>query len=265
LQNSCFRLKNSPHSKISLSNIALASNNLSVLYYIVAGILTAKQGFRYNIAAMFTNMKTIFLLLLLGVAACSIGPMAKEQKRVGVVSFGKIPKAEKDSLIEAVKVVYGFDVIDLGEQDIPKRFYVNIKTPRYRADSIIKYLKITKPDTIDYVIGLTAFDISTTKYNESGYVLKPIEKYTDWGVFGLGYVNGPSCVVSSYRLKAESKKLFIERIKKVVIHELGHNLGLPHCPNKHCVMRDAVEKISTIDNEGLSLCDDCRNAAKLKF
>lgn len=101
--------------------------------------------------------------------------------------------------------------------------------------------------------------ISTTKYDKDGNILKPESKYADWGVFGLGYMPGTSCVVSTYRLKTTDKKLFYNRVKKVVIHELGHNLGLDHCPDKHCVMTDAVEKISTIDNEAHELCGKCRD------
>jgi archaemetzincin len=178
--------------------------------------------------------------------------------KVGIISFDRVEAGLTDTIVHTIKDVYGFEVTVLGKQKIPQSFFVTIKTPRYRADSIIQYLRNTKPDTIDYMVGITGFDVSATKYDDDGHILKPIDKYTDWGVFGLGYVGGPSCVVSTFRLKADNKKLFTERIKKVVVHELGHNLGLPHCPNKNCVMRDAVEKISTIDDEGLSLCGDCR-------
>ena len=41
--------------------------------------------------------------------------------------------------------------------------------------------------------------------------------------------------------------LFAERFSKVVIHELGHALGLSHCETPGCVMRDAEGKISTVD------------------
>ena len=60
-------------------------------------------------------------------------------------------------------------------------------------------------------------------------------------------------------LKHKNKKLAFTRFKKVTIHEFGHNLGLPHCPNKKCVMTAAAEKISTIDNENLALCKSCKN------
>jgi archaemetzincin len=73
---------------------------------------------------------------------------------------------------------------------------------------------------------------------------------------GLRYRPGNSCVVSTFRLKANNKPLFYKRLEKV-LHELGHNLGLPHCENPKCVMTSAAEKISTIDNANASLCDAC--------
>ena len=79
---------------------------------------------------------------------------------------------------------------------------------------------------------------------------------------GLAYCPGNSCVVSDFRLKTKNKALHIARFKKVIIHELGHNFGLPHCPDKKCVMTDAVESIKTIDNAKPGLCNTCKNKLK---
>lgn len=204
---------------------------------------------------MKTAYKLLFSILII-VSACQ--NKSTSITTVGVLDLGQVDKSLNDTVINAIRASYGFKIIDLGKKTIPKNYFINVKSPRYRADSIIHYLKTIKPDSIDYIVGLTAFDISTTKRDAKGNILKPEHKYTDWGIFGLGYVPGPSCVVSSHRLKTNNKNLFYSRIKKVVIHELGHNLGLPHCKNKNCIMTDAVEKISTIDNEGQDLCDDCR-------
>lgn len=136
---------------------------------------------------------------------------------------------------------------------------MHLKTPRYRADSLLIDLAQHKPDSLDYIIGLTQVDISTTKRDAQGQILTPIEKYTDWGIFGLGYRPGPSCVVSTYRLKHTNHTTFVSRLKKIAIHEIGHNTGLPHCQaSPHCVMQDAVESIRTIDAADMQLCKSCR-------
>ena len=105
---------------------------------------------------------------------------------------------------------------------------------------------------------MTSKDISTSKKDRKGNILKPEYKYQDWGIMGLAYCPGNSCVISSFRLKHKNKTIYFDRLKKVSVHEFGHNLGLPHCPNKKCVMTDAVETVSTIDNANLDLCDECK-------
>jgi archaemetzincin len=199
-------------------------------------------------------------LMVLVFAACTPGgnyKMPDKKVTVGIAQLGEVSTTVCDTIYKAIQDIYGFRVLLLSKQEIPQQFFVNIKSPRFRADSIIRFLKNKTNDSLQFIVGITGFDISTTKYDENGNILKPENKYTDWGVFGLGYMPGPSCIVSTYRLKTPDKKLFYNRVKKVVVHELGHNLGLDHCPDKQCVMTDAVEKISTIDNEPLQLCDKC--------
>lgn len=116
-----------------------------------------------------------------------------------------------------------------------------------------------KPDSVDFIIGLTSKDISITKRDKRGNIKKPETKYADWGIFGLGFRPGPSCVVSIHRIQNPDKALFIERFKKICIHEIGHNMGLKHCDSdENCVMRDAAETIKTVDRVKLSLCTDCK-------
>ncbi len=154
--------------------------------------------------------------------------------------------------------LYSCDVILLERKDLPQRAFVKIKSPRYRADTIIQSLKKTKPDSIDFVLGLTNMDISTTKKDKLGRIKKPIHRYQDWGIFGLGYRPGPSSIVSGFRLKHKNRKRFIQRLMKVSAHEVGHNLGLKHCPNKNCLMTDACERIQTIDKVQMDLCTQCK-------
>lgn len=118
---------------------------------------------------------------------------------------------------------------------------------RYRADSLIHYLaKLTPNDCVS--IGLTDKDISTNK-----------DKISDWGVMGLGYTPGKSCIASSFRLEKKEK---LNQLFKVSIHEFGHTQGLLHCAVKSCFMRDAKGKNPT--NEETAFCSKCKTLLAIR-
>lgn len=87
-------------------------------------------------------------------------------------------------------------------------------------------------------------------------------------IFGQAYLNGRTAVVSAYRLRNEiygmekNDNLYLDRLKKEVIHELGHTLGLRHCHVPMCVMR-SVTYVEEIDQKDQSLCRACREIAGL--
>ncbi|WP_233741932.1 matrixin family metalloprotease [Halpernia frigidisoli] len=123
--------------------------------------------------------------------------------------------------------------------DFPENSYY-LPRNRYRADLIIKYLN--KNTEFGFVkLGLTSKDISATK-----------GKNLDFGIMGLGYRPGKACVASNFRLDKRNNEQFF----KIAIHELGHTLGLKHCPNKTCFMRDAEGGNPT--NEETGFCDKCK-------
>jgi archaemetzincin len=203
-----------------------------------------------------------YLLLLYSVfLLLSCHEVSLKKKTIAIQPYGKVKQSIIDTLQHTIETVYNFEtVLILENKKLPESAFIRVKSPRYRADSIISILKRKKPDSIDYLIGITSKDISTTKRDNNGKVLKPEFKYLDWGVFGLGYRPGPSCIVSTHRIKSSNKTKFIDRMKKVCMHEIGHNLGLPHCEvGEKCVMRDAAETIKTIDNVNLELCQNCKS------
>ncbi|MDJ1485322.1 matrixin family metalloprotease [Cytophagaceae bacterium YF14B1] len=200
-------------------------------------------------------MRFIYCLLVVILLACTSD--LNPQTVVAIQPLGQYD-TELTSIIEkAIKKYYGVKVTVLKAKPIPKSHFVNVKSPRYRADSIIHYLKETRPASADYVLGFTDVDVSVTKTDDFGRIKEPIERYKDWGVMGLAYLSGRSCVVSTFRLRSNGK-LLNERVTKVTLHELGHMLGLPHCDNEKCFMADAVESIKTIDNARLDLCETCK-------
>lgn len=133
------------------------------------------------------------------------------------------------------------------------------KGKRYAASAVIRHLRETMPDTVQYIAGITNEDIYTTKQDKWGNVKQPESTYKIWGILGLGYKPGKSCIISTARLHCNNESKYLERIIKITLHEIGHNHGLNHCPDKKCLMTDAVERISTVDNAETRLCARCHN------
>lgn len=123
---------------------------------------------------------------------------------------------------------------------------------RYSADALLTYLQGIEVRPRDKILGVTELDIVTEKNG-----------VPNWGILGLGDIAGKTCVISTFRMRRKwenggaPESLVRERLWKVSIHELGHTLGLPHCPNKGCLMQDAHSTVKTVDDEH-DLCTDCR-------
>lgn len=207
-------------------------------------------------------MRSFLIFFLFSVIFCC-SKKVEQSKTIAVLPYEGFSISKAETVAKTIANFYKIKTIVLPQIDLPKSAFVAIKYPRYRDDSIIRIQNRSIPDTIDFIVGLTNKDVSVTKKDADGKVLKPEWKYNDFGVMGLGYCPGNSCVISIFRLKNKDKNLELSRLKKVVIHEFGHNLGLPHCSDKHCVMTSAAEKISTIDNEKMELCVKCKNILEL--
>ncbi len=205
-------------------------------------------------------MKQILILIFsLLFISCSNQNSFEKSRTIGILPFGTMSNQEVDSVKNTLASMYGKKVVVLPNQPLPKMAYTTIRYPRYRADSLLRYLSTIRQDGIDIVLGLTNQDISITKYQDGTRNIKAPEwKYKDFGIFGLGQVGGHVCVVSSNRLhKNVSDKLFYERLNRIAAHEIGHVMGLKHCPQKKCLMNDANESIRTIDKSTGKLCEKC--------
>jgi archaemetzincin len=196
--------------------------------------------------------KYVIVLITITLLSCST-----KTKTIGIQPYGDIDTKVINAMSEILKTSYQANVYVLDKKELPKHAFINIKSPRYRADSLLIDLKKQRPDSIDYIIGITSKDISITKRNAQGDIKKPESKYSDWGIFGLGYKPGNSCVVSTFRIKNVKASLFKSRLQKISIHEIGHNMGLDHCKTEKCVMQDAVESINTVDLANFELCSSC--------
>lgn len=184
-------------------------------------------------------MKKYILILIIVLLSCT-NEKKGYQKIIVIQPLGDFNIEQSKSVFNKIKTINPNVVL---RQNIlfPENAYYQARN-RYRADSIIKTIKnnIGKDSVI---VGLSNRDISVTK-----------GKIKDWGVMGLGYHPGKSCVVSDFRLSQQNKS---QQFYKVVLHELGHTEGLPHCPVKTCLMRDAEGK-NHMDEE-TDFCLKCKN------
>ena len=86
-------------------------------------------------------------------------------------------------------------------------------------------------------------------------------------VFGEAQLNGPVSIVSTKRLQPgyyglpEDEQLFIDRLKKESVHELGHTFGLHHCPDFQCVLHSSTY-VEEIDFKLVSFCENCMLSLK---
>lgn len=89
--------------------------------------------------------KWILYLLILSFFSCH-----KSEKVVGIQPYENIPQTEIDTLQKTLNYVYGYKVVVLPRTYHNPATFVNIKSPRYRADKIIAEQKAQKPDSIDF-------------------------------------------------------------------------------------------------------------------
>lgn len=133
-----------------------------------------------------------------------------------------------------------------------------------------------------------AFDKHRNQYNSS-YILNQIRAYAagqqDFSkvlglvdvdvfssgltyVFGEAYVAGRAGLVSLWRLnpsfygEASSMEMLFLRTLKEAVHEVGHTLGLQHCPRGWCVMHFSNSIFDTDKKQSL-FCSQCYLQAAL--
>jgi archaemetzincin len=194
-------------------------------------------------------------LLLIG---CSSGPGPSLRKKgIALQPMAFADNARLHFLQEELSAFYHCPVYVLPDMKMPASFLNTSKGERYSADSILRWLSHRRGDSVAILMGITRKDIFITEKDGSGKIKEPLSKYAVWGILGLGYTPGRAAIVSDARYYQTDASKYEHRLRTIAIHEIGHNMGLPHCKNRHCIMNDANEQISTIDSSGTNLCQPC--------
>lgn len=116
---------------------------------------------------------------------------------------------------------------------------------QYHAPDVLKFISDRFPGKS---LGITDQDIYAEDLNF---------------IFGQAHMKGDASLVSVHRLNPElyrknaDEKLFVERILKESVHEVGHMLGLRHCNVDKCVMNFSNNAVD-VDNKNKTLCRNCK-------
>ena len=176
----------------------------------------------------------LFILLSLSLNA---------QKVINIQPLGDVSPNVINVITSSVEKFYGYKCVVRPKVNFTKDILADSKT-RYEASRIL-----SKFNSNQNLLIITEKDIACEKGN-----------IHEWGIFGLGYRPGVTCVVSTFRIKKNvPQELFHERLKKVSLHEIGHNLGLAHCKSgdHKCMMNDANGTIRQVDGEQIYFCKSC--------
>ena len=166
---------------------------------------------------------------------------------ITLISFGYFEKGllsqiEKDVSAEFSVAVYTRN----GHLDLTE-FYDPARN-QYDANRLLKKIGELSTTGASKTLGLFNVDLFI-----------PILTY----IYGQAFLNGCCGIASVFRLKNEryglkrNDKVFVDRFRKEVIHELGHMFGLIHCTNPVCVMRSSTY-VEDIDQKSHHFCPNCR-------
>ncbi len=163
--------------------------------------------------------------------------------------INEVHPANLDFITRAIKSAFpNFIVAISSPKEAPRRFY-DEQRAQYRADLLLKWLKSLKGEW-EFLMGVTEEDIYIPGMN---FVFNVHDKaaFASVAILSLKRLHQ-----EFYGLK-EEPELFKERVRKQVIHIIGHFLGLPDCPNSYCVMR-YVNSVLEIDSKTAEFCPRCR-------
>lgn len=140
--------------------------------------------------------------------------------------IGEIADYVLARLQERLATIFGCP-LEIVPQSLDLTKAYDARRGQYLAGNIIEWLKMQRRAKGEKVLGIVDADLYAPHLNF---------------VFGQADTASEVAVISLCRLKQEfyglpeDRELFLERVAKEAVHELGHIFGLGHCADSRCVM-----------------------------
>jgi len=161
-----------------------------------------------------------------------------------LLTYFQVGESLVEAVIERVKASLRLKIVSIGPREPPEIAFSSSRG-QYVSERILSWLRgFTARDR---VFGLLNVDAYTPGLNF---------------VFGQAELGGQAAVVYLARLNPEfyrepfDEKLFLTRIVKETLHELGHLFGLRHC-SRRCVMSFS-NSVWDVDLKPEHYCSRCR-------
>jgi archaemetzincin len=176
--------------------------------------------------------------------------------KIGILRVGQVDSYVIDRIQENLNMIFPRTTCALISEMMPiPSEALNDVRQQYRSDIILSRVHsyAEKDKALDRALGIVDVDIFVPDLNF---------------VFGEAECPGKAALISLWRLrpefygKAPNMELFLERITKEAVHELGHALGLKHCSNLFCVMYFS-NSIFEIDRKQSLFCTKCYLKAEM--
>ena len=168
---------------------------------------------------------------------------------LGLVALGPIDPDILRILRAALAKILLLPVRVLRPKPMPMQTY-HLTRQQYNSTQLLEFLLDDEETEAFRILGVTAGDLCI-----------PILTF----VFGEAQLNGKAAIISVFRPRGDAggptpaRPIFLGRLIKLSLHELGHTFGLEHCREDGCLMgfSSNLEKLDSKISPSATIARSC--------